>query len=132
MADIDEIISNDKTWQSTCLLDSQTNRTCMDNPSPGYFTSKATPLVIFRELFGEKLEDLTQFGIDFVLFGLAQDSEFFEHALPIFGKEFNNTNRKAKMVRMLLSFAGPVEAYGNRYSHMRDRQEQQELYVADW
>ena len=33
---------------------------------------------------------------------------------------------------MLLTFAGPIEAYGNRYSHMRDRQEDQELYISDW
>lgn len=104
----------------------------MDNPAPDFFTSKASPLVLFRELFGEKLEDMTQFGIDFVLFGLARNKEFFDHALPIFGKEFTKTNRKAKMIRILLSFAGPFEANGIRYSHMRDRQEQQELYVADW
>ena len=84
MAEIDEIISNDKVWKSTCLLDGPNNRTCMDNPAPGYYTSKASPLVIFRDLFGEKLQDMTQFGIDFVLFGLTTDSEFFQHALPIF------------------------------------------------
>ena len=75
---------------------------------------------------------MTQYGIDFVLFGLAKDHEFFEHALPIFSKEFSKTNRKSKKIRILLSFAGPFEFNGTRYSHMRDRQEQQELYVADW
>lgn len=93
----------------------------MDNPSPGYFTSKASPLVIFRDIFGEDLEDLTQFGIDFALFGLAQNVPLFNHAIPIFSKEFNNKNRKAKMVRMILSFAGPIHVNNVRYSHMVDR-----------
>lgn len=93
----------------------------MDNPSPGYFTTKATPLVIFKDIFGEELEDLTQFGIDFALFGLAKTPDLFDHAIPMFSKEFNNQNRKAKMVRMLLTFAGPIHVNNVRYSHMFDR-----------
>jgi hypothetical protein len=59
MQDIDKMIENDETWHKICLMDSPTNRTCMDNPAPGFFTSKASPLVIFRGLFGEELEEMT-------------------------------------------------------------------------
>ena len=36
------------------------------------------------------------------------------------------------MTRLVLQIAGPVELDGTRYSHMRDRDEQQEYLVADW
>jgi hypothetical protein len=104
----------------------------MDNPAPGFFTSKASPLVIFKALFGEDLEEMTQFGIDFSLFGLAQDLEFFNHALPLFGAEYSRNNRKATMMRMAMTFAGPVDLDGIRFNNMEDRQEAQEFKVADW
>jgi hypothetical protein len=36
------------------------------------------------------------------------------------------------MTRLVLQTAGPVELDNTRYSHMRDRNEQQEYLVADW
>ena len=56
----------------------------------------------------------------------------FDYAMPLFSRGFTRNNRKAKLVRMGLIMGGPVELNGVRYSHMRDRQEAQELYVADW
>lgn len=56
----------------------------------------------------------------------------FDYAMPLFSRGFTRKNRKAKLVRMGLIMGGPVELNGVRYSHMRDRQEAQELYVADW
>ena len=93
----------------------------MDNPSPGFRTSKAAPLIPFKMFFGEELEEMTQFGIDFTLFGFAQEEELFNYALPLFSKEFNREQRKARMMRMVLTFAGPIELNGVRYSNMRDR-----------
>jgi hypothetical protein len=31
----------------------------MDNPSPGFRTSKAAPLIPFKMFFGEELEEMT-------------------------------------------------------------------------
>jgi hypothetical protein len=95
----------------------------VDNPSPGFKTSKASPLVPFRIFFGYDLEEMTQFGIDFTLFGLAREEKLFNYAMPLFSKEFNREHRKAKMVRILLTMAGPIDMKGIRYSNMRDRQE---------
>jgi hypothetical protein len=59
MNDIDQTINNDTTWSNICLLDSPTNNTCMDRPEPGYFSSKASPLAVFKIVFGEGLEEMT-------------------------------------------------------------------------
>jgi hypothetical protein len=59
MKDIDDYINEDATWQKICLIDSISNNTCMDNPSPGFRTSKATPLIPFKIFFGEDLEEMT-------------------------------------------------------------------------
>ena len=127
MKEIDDLINLDETWQKICLIDSVTNNTCMDNPSPGFRTSKASPLIPFKMFFGEELEEMTQFGIDFTLFGFAVEEELFKYAMPLFSTEFNREMRTAKMMRMVLTFAGPIEINEIRYSNMRDRTEAQEF-----
>jgi hypothetical protein len=42
-------------------------------------------------------------------------------SLPLFSKEYNKTNRKAKMVRMVLIPGGPIQKEGVRYKNMGDR-----------
>lgn len=64
---------------------------------------------------------MTQFGIDFALFGLAREEELFNYAMPLFSSEFNRVNRKAKMVRLVLTMAGPIQIDGTRFNNMRDR-----------
>jgi hypothetical protein len=56
----------------------------------------------------------------------------FDYALPLFSKDFNITNRKAYMMRMVLFAAGPIEVNGIRYKTMMDRIEDQEYFVANW
>lgn len=53
--EIDEYINNDPIWKKICLIDSVSNQTCMDNPSIGYRTSKASILIPFKMAFGEDL-----------------------------------------------------------------------------
>ena len=130
--EIDQTINNDTTWSKICLLDSPTNQTCMDRPEPGYFASKASPLANFKMLFGEGLQEMTQFGIDFALFGLASELEYFELAIPLFGSEFTRNNRKTKLMRMALTFAGPIEVNDIRFNNIEDRQETQEFFIANW
>ena len=55
------------------------------------------------------------------MFGLATDEAFFNHALPLFGIEYNRNHRKATMMRMALTFAGPIELDGIRFNNLEDR-----------
>jgi len=56
----------------------------------------------------------------------------YYYALPLFSKDFNVTNRKAKMIRMVIFAAGPINVNGIRYKTMMDRIEDQEYFVANW
>ena len=47
----------------------------------------------------------------------------FNYALPLFSKDFNVTHRKAKMMRIVIFSAGPIEVNGIRYKTMLDRVE---------
>ena len=130
LEEIDRIVDTDPTWRKVCLLDERGQ--CANNPMPGGSTAKGSFIDVLRYGLGKDLTEITQYAIDFVLFGLSNDLELFNHAIPLFSKDFNIDHRKAKMTRMVLQVAGPVELEGIRYSHMRDRQEAQEYYVADW
>jgi len=64
---IDNLIVDDPDWERYCLADSPTNRTCVENPSPGGFMAKASPLALFslaEAMLGrkvtEKQEDIDQ------------------------------------------------------------------------
>jgi hypothetical protein len=52
-----------------CWFDSDSNQTCADNPAKGK-SALASPTAIFNTLYGEDLSEITQYGIDFALFGL--------------------------------------------------------------
>ena len=56
----------------------------------------------------------------------------FNYALPLFSKDFNLNHRKAKMMRMVIFAAGPLEINGIRYKTMLDRNEDQEYFIANW
>jgi len=47
--------------------------------------------------------------------------EFFNYTAPLFSTEYSIKNRKAKMVRMLLVVAGPINYDGIRYKNFGDR-----------
>jgi hypothetical protein len=116
-----------------CLRHSDTNSTCAYDPKPvGGTTTKASPLTIFRTVFGKDTSNITQYGIDFSLFGLTINMKNYYYALPLFSKDFNVTNRKAKMIRMVIFAAGPINVNGIRYKTMMDRIEDQEYFVANW
>jgi len=64
---IDNLILEDPDWERYCLVDSPTNRTCVENPSPDEYMAKATPLALFKlaeDFLGrkmtEKQEDIDQ------------------------------------------------------------------------
>ena len=128
---IDELIENDPLWPSVCLRASDTDPSCA-NDIMNMNIAKTSPVPIFKAAYGEDLSELTQFAIDFALFGLAYDETLFEMAIPLFSKGFNRNNRKAKMTRFLIMNAGPVDIDGIRYKNMGDRQPDQEYLVAQW
>lgn len=66
-------------------------------------------------------ETLEQVDIDNILTEFARRDELFNHAIPLFSKEFSKTNLKAKMIRFVFIPAGPINFRGIRYNHMRDR-----------
>ena len=101
------------------MADSETNRTCADNLDEMKM-AKISPLPIFKMVLGEDLSEITQFGIDFALFGLATKEDMFNLTLPLFSKEYHRNRRKAKMTRFLLMPAGPIEFNGIRYKNMAD------------
>ena len=92
------MISTDPIWKKICLLDEFGN--CANNPMPGGSTAKASFIDILQFGLGEDISEVTQYGIDFVLFGLSNTPELFNHAIPLFSKDFNINHRKAKMTRM--------------------------------
>ena len=132
LSEIDAIIENDPQWKNVCILDSPTNQTCANDASIGGKLAKISPLPLFKLAFGEDLSELTQFGIDFALYGLAREEDYFNYTIPLFSKDYNRFNRKAKMTRFLLLTGGPVEMDGTRYKNMGDRQFEQEYNVANW
>lgn len=121
---IDKAIAADPLWHKICLFHSDTNQTCAMDPNPARpLVSIAHPLLLFRLAFGDDVASYTQFGMDFALFGVAQRLDYFNFLLPLFSREFNIKNRKAKMYRMVLQCAGPIAVDGIRYQTMRDRSE---------
>jgi hypothetical protein len=58
--------------------------------------------------------------------------EYFNYTAPLFSTEYSIKNRKAKMVRMLLIVAGPIDFNGIRYKNFGDRWSDQEYYLANW
>ena len=126
---IDELIENDPLWPKVCLRASETDPSCA-NDALNMHIAKISPVPIFKAAYGEDLSELTQFAIDFALFGLAYQQDLFDMAVPLFSKEFNRNNRKAQMTRFLIMNAGPVEMEGVRYKNMGDRQPDQEYLVA--
>jgi hypothetical protein len=109
MIEIDRIIDEDSDWRKMCLMASETNRTCADDPNPiGGKMAKISAIPLFKTAYGGDLSELTQFSIDFALFGLARQEVFFNATLPLFSKEYNRENRKARSTRFLLMPAGPI------------------------
>lgn len=76
------------------------------------------------------MSELTQYAIDFAMFGLASSEQYFNFTIPLFSKEYSSTNRKAKMVRIILMVAGPIDINGIRYKNMGDRWPDQEYEIA--
>lgn len=66
------------------------------------------------------------------MFGLASSEQYFNFTIPLFSKEYSLTNRKAKMIRIILILAGPIEFNGIRYKNMGDRWPDQEYEIAQW
>lgn len=133
MLEIDKIIGDDPDWQKMCLVASETNRTCADDPNPdGGKIAKVSAIPLFKTAYGEDLSELTQFAIDFALFGLARQETFFNATLPLFSKDYNRNHRKARSTRFLLLPAGPIEIEGVRYKTLGDRQPDQEFWIANW
>ena len=133
MLRVDAMIEEDPAWTKMCALDHATGE-CFAEARPGGTTAKASPLLLFESLLPDAdLANITQEEIDDVLeqFAGAPDA-YWNLALPLFSKDFSRTNLKAKMVRVVVRPAGPVEVDGVRYSHMRDRQAAQEFAVAEW
>lgn len=128
---MDKLVEEDPYWRRVCYRDAA-GENCAADARVGGRVAKASPLPIFSAAYGDDLSDLTQYAIDFALFGLAYEQELFEYTKPLFSKDYTRTHRKAKAVRFLLLPAGPIEAGGVRYSHMRDRSEAQEFAVASW
>ena len=86
MSEIEDIINDDPGWSSFCLRHSDSNSTCADDIEGKI--SKVSPYNVFKIAFGNQADDLTQFAIDFALFGLARDEKMFNMALPLFSKDF--------------------------------------------
>lgn len=59
MAAIDKVIEEDPLWQKVCLFDSPQNQTCASDFSVGGKQSKASPLDIFKFVYGDDLEEIT-------------------------------------------------------------------------
>ena len=131
MLEIDKMIDDDPKWKNVCLKDS-TGNCANDFKTIGGKVSKVSPLPIFKLAYGDDLSELTQYAIDFALFGLAREFEFFNYTIPLFSKDYNRFNRKAKLTRFLLFIGGPVDMDGVRYNNMGDRQSEQEYVVANW
>lgn len=75
---------------------------------------------------------MTQYAIDFALFGLARSDLLFNYTLPFFSKDYSKENRKSRMLRIILFVAGPIEINGIRYKNMGDRWPDQEYEIAQW
>ena len=108
-------------WGKVCLMASETNQTCANDPSIGGKIAKISPIPVFKTAYGEDLSELTQFSIDFALFGLAFKEDYFNLTLPLFSKDYTRNHRKAKMTRFLLMNAGPIDIDGIRYKNLGDR-----------
>ena len=120
LAEIDDIIENDPDWPKLCLTTSNTDSSCANDAVSGK-VAKISPVYIFNMVFGKDLSEITQYGIDFSLFGLAYEEQLFNQAVPLFSKDFSRENRKAKMTRFLVMNAGPIDFDGVRYKNMGDR-----------
>ena len=66
------------------------------------------------------------------MFGLAREEALFNYTKPLFSRDYDITNREAKMMRMGVAFGGPIEVDGTRFKTRLDRSDLQELFVADW
>lgn len=117
--EIDRTIEEDPDWPKVCLLMSPTNQTCASDPTGKI--AKVSPLVLFKTAYGEDLSEITQFAVDFALFGLAYSEELFNQTLPLFSKDYNRTHRKSKMIRFVVQTAGPINFEGVRYKNLGDR-----------
>lgn len=133
MLEIDQLVENDPVWKKLCLMASPTNRTCAADPDPtNGKIAKISAIPLFKTAYGHDLSELTQFAIDFALFGLAREEKFFNATLPLFSKDYNRNNRKARATRFLLLPAGPIEMKDIRYKTLGDRAPDQEYWIANW
>ena len=97
-------------------------------------TALASPLSIFKFAFPDykDFSEITQFAIDFALFGLAREEDMFNMTIPLFSKEFSRFSRKSKMVRALVIPGGPIEVDGDRFKNIGDRWSEQDFIISDW
>lgn len=72
MEAVDRTIVDDPLWPKVCLLESGTDNCAFDLKIGGKI-AKASPLDIFKFAYGDDLSEITQYGIDIGLFGLAYE-----------------------------------------------------------
>lgn len=132
LQEIDDVILKDPNWPKVCLLESETSRKCASDTSVGGKIAKASPIDVFKFAYGNDLSEITQYGIDIALFGLASSESYFFYTIPFFSKEYNRFGRKAKKVRIVLQLAGPIDMNGVRYNNMGDRTADLEYEIASW
>jgi len=52
--------------------------------------------------------------------------------VPLFSKDFTRTERKAKLIRVLVIPGGPIDYDGTRFKNMGDRWSEQDFLISDW
>lgn len=73
--EIDKTIASDPTWKKVCLLDAEGK--CAEDVLPGGTTAKGSVADVFKYILGPDLSEITQYAIDFALFGLASKPDLF-------------------------------------------------------
>lgn len=132
LSEIDKEINNDPDWPNVCMAESDTNTTCLGFDPVTRKQSKGSFLALLNPLYGTDHSEITQYAIDFALFIPARVQFVLELTQQLFSKEFVKDDRKAKMTRMIIRLAGPLEVNGIRYANMKDRIEEQNLFVNEW
>jgi hypothetical protein len=67
--EINTMVEDDPTWKQVCLLDEKGD--CAHDNAVGGVTSKGSFVDVLKLGLGDDISEITQFAIDFALFGLA-------------------------------------------------------------